>query len=82
MYFETPNAAVLMPNDADYTSWETTYIERVPTSEERRLGRMWHAVRKGERRLLLKPWARWKKNQEWRQRLTRVAIPARMASDP
>lgn len=63
---DTPHSRELMPNPADYASWEGTYVALVPPTEGRKWRRRWYAARKAERRLFLKPWGRWKKRQKWR----------------
>jgi hypothetical protein len=57
--FETPEVLTLWPPDANYASWEKTFVTIVPGTEGRTLKKWLYAVRKAIRKLLLKPWGRW-----------------------
>jgi hypothetical protein len=57
----------LLPPLGAYRSWEEGFLERVPATGRRRLAKWWYAVRKAERRLFLRPWGRWRKQQKFRK---------------
>lgn len=54
--FTTEKARVLMPPDADYASWEQTYVQLVAPTEGRRMAKLWYGIRRRGRKLLRKPW--------------------------
>lgn len=64
-YFEGDMWRRLAPEPARFASWEGMYVELVPQTEGRRWRRCWYRVRRSWRRLLLKPWDRWKKRARY-----------------